>query len=174
MNSRVPSIEAENVNRNKRAPSFFFPNYKYQQYFTHLKQQFIWLEQYIPSKNLNKYLQLIAFSKFDNLARNQLLNLQLRDLAEILGLWDLELSLEGGKLSNEILTQIDRYLCQMTNFTLKHGLITKKDILSQKYKILRKIYSIYGRSFKTSPKFELDLDLNKVIQDFFSLSISMV
>ena len=106
-------------------------------YTSHLNFQFSWLESYIPTNKLQTYLQLVAFSNYEELDPKKLLNLQLRDLHFILALWDLELSLEDNNVTLEVLAQIEQYVCGLTTGFIKRGLISCLDVLRRKQEILQ-------------------------------------
>lgn len=142
-------------------------------YTSHLNFQFSWLESYIPTKQLSTYLQLVAFSNYEDLDPKKLINLQLRDLHFILALWDLELSLEDNNVSLEVLAKIDQYVCSLTSGFIKRGLISRFDVLRRKQEILQGYNLCYEKSIHFPPKQKLTPEQKEKIKGLLSISLNI-
>lgn len=171
MSSHIPSIPPDHRPSNKSAMIFYKHKITFTEYISILQYQFEWLAKYIPLKNLKKYIQLVAFDNYKILKYNHLNNIQLKILDDILALYDLNLSLEQKKIKLEVIDEIDAYLCKMTNFACKRGLITETDIVINKLKILRNIIKVSNLQIEVKPDMILTPKLKLIIQSFFSISM---
>lgn len=141
-------------------------------YASHLQNQFAWLSYYLPQDKLSTYVQLVAFSNFNNLEDKMLMNLQLRDLHKILALWNVELMLTEEELDPKLVAQIDTYVCSLTQGFCKRGLVTNFDLLRCKYEIFRDLLDIEDKGQNFSLPDKISHDLKVQIKNLLSLSIS--
>ena len=144
---------------------------KFQRYLSALQEQYLWLESYLPQPQLDRYLNLIAFSNFTHQHTEMVKKLQLRDLHMILSLWDLELGLKDKEIPREILTQIDSLICDLTEGFCKQGLVTRRDLIIRKREILSGIHGSEKEIFKGCLNNELSPFLKEGVKNLLYMTV---
>lgn len=110
--------------------------------YNYLKNQFQWLEQFIPEIKLKQIIELMAYSRTERKLAKNLEGMNLRDLALILAFWQLDAYSSGNYIVEEVLQEINDYLKTFSNGFCLRGHITVKDIQLAEESILHDLYSI--------------------------------
>ena len=170
MTSPPPSFGSISQNQKEISKTTSKANKEYNRYVLSLKNQFDWLEKYLPADRLNHFFHLVAFYNFNRKSIGPT-HLQLRDLFRILALWDLELTLSGKSISNDTLAQMDTFMCDQTPEFRKHGLISRSDVLIHKQEILYGLIDSDEEMDIFCKKNKLSSTVKKRIRNLLSLSI---